>query len=70
MTALRRSRQSKRQIFAAPAVVGVLSAVGLTAALLGDGVWDGLSWITLLVPILLYAGFIAIGRRRQARSRI
>jgi hypothetical protein len=66
MTALRRSRQSKRKIFAAPAVVGVLSAIGLTAALLGDGVWDGLSWITLLVPILLYAGFIAIGRRRQA----
>jgi hypothetical protein len=66
MTALRRSRQSKRKIFAAPAVVGVLSAIGLTAALLGDGVWDGLSWITLLVPIMLYAGFIAIGRRRQA----
>jgi hypothetical protein len=66
MTVLRRSRQSKRQIFAAPAVVGVLSAIGLTAALLGDGVWDGLSWITLLVPIMLYAGFIAIGRRRQA----
>jgi hypothetical protein len=66
MTALRRSRQSKRKIFAAPAVVGVLSAIGLTAALLGDGVWDGLSWITLLVPILLSAGFIAIGRWRQA----
>ena len=66
MTALRRSRQSKRKIFAAPAVVGVLSAIGLTAALLGDDVWDGLSWITLLVPIMLYAGFIAIGRRRQA----
>jgi hypothetical protein len=66
MTALRRSRQSKRKIFAAPAVVGVLSAIGLTAALLGDDVWDGLSWITLLVPILLCAGFIAIGRRRQA----
>jgi hypothetical protein len=66
MTALRRLRQSKRQIFAAPAVVGVLSAIGLTVALLGDGVWDGLSWVALVVPILLYAGFIAIGRRRQA----
>jgi hypothetical protein len=61
MTALRRSRQSKRQIFAAPAVVGVLSAIGLTAALLGDGLWDGVSWIVLAIPVALYIGFIRRG---------
>ena len=27
-------------IFAAPAMVGVLSLAGLIAALIGDGVWD------------------------------
>jgi hypothetical protein len=66
MTTSRRPRQSLRQIFLAPAIIGVLSGIGLIAALVGDGVWDGLSWVTLLVPIVLYAGFLAIGRCRRA----
>ena len=59
-------RQTMRQIFRWPLAIGVLSTVGLLSALVGDGIWDGLSWLTLLVPIVLYAGFLAAGRQRRA----
>lgn len=42
---------SLRQIFAMPMVLAILSAVGLLAALLGDGIWDGISWLALTYPI-------------------
>lgn len=41
------------QIWAMPILLGVSSAIGLSAALLGDGIWDVLSWISLGVPVLL-----------------
>ncbi len=50
-------RQTLGQIFAVPALIGVLSGVGLLSALVGDGVWDGLSWLTLGVPVALCAYF-------------
>jgi hypothetical protein len=50
-------RQTLGQIFAVPALIGVLSGVGLLSALVGDGVWDGLSWLTLGVPIVVCAYF-------------
>jgi hypothetical protein len=39
--------------FALPVVIGVLSAVGLISALLGDGIWDAIAWIGLGIPALL-----------------
>ena len=51
-------RQTLGQIFLIPLVLGVLSSVGLISALVGDGVWDGVSWITLGIPILLCAYFL------------
>jgi len=44
-------RQSRLQIWGVPVVIGVLSLVGLVAALLGDGVADALSWLALAVPV-------------------
>jgi Fe2+ transport system protein B len=35
----------------------VLSIIGLVSALVGDGVWDGVSWVTLAIPILLCGYF-------------
>lgn len=55
--AVRPRRQTNGQIFAIPAVLGVLSIVGLISALVGDGVWDGVSWATLAIPILLCGYF-------------
>ena len=55
--AVRPRRQTNGQIFAIPAVLGVLSIVGLISALVGDGVRDGVSWATLAIPILLCGYF-------------
>jgi hypothetical protein len=55
------------QIFAVPALIGVMSIVGLIAALVGDGVWDGLSWLMLVTPIAIYAACIYIPRRSKTR---
>ncbi|MBS0530893.1 MAG: hypothetical protein JSS22_16100 [Proteobacteria bacterium] len=62
MRAARARRQSARDIFRWPVVIGVLSTVGLLSALLGDGIWDGLSWLALAIPVLLYGVF---ARRRR-----
>jgi hypothetical protein len=55
------------QIFAIPALIGVMSIVGLVAALVGDGVWDGLSWLMLITPIAIYAACICLPRRFKTR---
>ncbi|CAM3794491.1 hypothetical protein CCOS865_00509 [Pseudomonas reidholzensis] len=47
------SAQSTRRIFAWPALIAALGVVGLFAALLGDGGWDGLAWLALGVPAVL-----------------
>jgi hypothetical protein len=60
-----RSRRTMQQIFALPIVIGILSTVGLIAALVGDGWWDGLSWASLALPVLLYLFFMV--RRHAAR---
>ena len=44
--------QSPGQVFRIPIWIGVLSAVGLVTALVGDDAWDAASWLTLLVPIV------------------
>ncbi|AKV05288.1 hypothetical protein [Pseudomonas fluorescens] len=41
------------KVFGTPVVIALLSAAGLFAALLGDGVWDALSWLGLGVPAIL-----------------
>jgi hypothetical protein len=61
-----RNHRTLQQIFALPIVIGILSTVGLLAALIGDGWWDGLSWATLSLPILLYVLF---SMRRPAKPR-
>jgi hypothetical protein len=50
-------RQSLWRIFRWPLVLGFLSAVGLVSALLGDGIWDALSWLALSVPVTVVAWF-------------
>jgi hypothetical protein len=36
-----------------PVIVFVLSIFGLLSALIGDAIWDVLSWLTLGVPVIL-----------------
>jgi hypothetical protein len=42
-----------REIFAVPAGLGVLSAFGLVAALVGDDVYDLAGWMALAAPLAL-----------------
>lgn len=44
-------QQSPGEVFNVPIWLGVASIVGLVSALLGDDVWDGLSWMAILAPI-------------------
>lgn len=51
------------RIFAVPAVLGLLAAVGLVSALVGDGLFDAVSWICLGAPLAIAA--IAVARRAR-----
>jgi len=59
--------QPASRIFFWPATVGAASLAGLLSALIGDGAWDGLSWILLAMPagISLVAPFRGNGRRQR-----
>ena len=48
-----------RQIYAAPAAIGLLTGAGLICALLGDGVWDALGCAALAIPIAVEGSFAA-----------
>ncbi|MFZ5689941.1 MAG: hypothetical protein ACOY5F_01665 [Pseudomonadota bacterium] len=50
-------QRSALQVFAVPIVLGVLSAIGLLAALLGDDGWDYVSWLALGIPCAVMAWF-------------
>lgn len=58
MTAGRRRIRSLREVFAMPILLGVLSAIGLVVALLGDDIWDAVGWIGLSVPVLVIAYYM------------
>jgi len=46
-----------------PIALAIVTAVGLLSALLGDAIWDALSWFALGAPVAVGAWF---GWRRQA----
>ena len=41
------------EIFFVPMLIGILSLIGLIAALVGDGVWDAVSWASLGIPVIV-----------------
>ncbi|TWI46614.1 hypothetical protein IP92_02973 [Pseudoduganella flava] len=41
------------RLWGVPILLGILTTIGLLAALLGDGVWDAVSGVTLAIPVLL-----------------
>lgn len=47
------------RVFAIPVLLALLSAFGLLSALLGDGVWDALSWLTLGALIVTIVRHVA-----------
>jgi hypothetical protein len=51
------ANSSLRGVYRIPLLLGFITIIGLLSALLGDGVWDGFSWLLLAIPLLLL-GFI------------
>lgn len=41
------------RLWGMPILLGILTTIGLIAALLGDGVWDAVSGVALGLPVLL-----------------
>ncbi|MBA5867855.1 MAG: hypothetical protein GDA67_14270 [Nitrospira sp. CR1.3] len=50
---------SARQIWGMPVILALISAVGLVSALLGDGIWDVMSWFALAAPTAVVLWSIA-----------
>ena len=48
-----KAQRSLWDIFMWPTLLGVMTLVGLLSALVADGIWDGLSWFMLLVPVAI-----------------
>jgi hypothetical protein len=55
-------------LWAAPVALGVLTVIGLLSALLGDGIWDALSAITLGAPVAVGVRYW-LWPRRQFKDR-
>jgi hypothetical protein len=56
------ARVQRIRVWPIPIALAVASAVGLLAALIGDGAWDALSWICLGAPIVAMAWSFRRGR--------
>ena len=56
------------QIFVWPIVLAALSGLGLVSALLGDDIWDWLSWLALATPVVVIVWFWAIRARARRRA--
>lgn len=70
MSGFRRSRhRTATQIFAVPALIAILCGAGLVSALVGDGIWDGVSWILLSLPILILAVCVGVARGANGTQR-
>lgn len=53
MTSFISRRRSNWEVFRIPLLVAALSTWGLVSALVGDGIYDVISWITLGIPVLI-----------------
>ncbi|MGJ5200875.1 hypothetical protein [Bradyrhizobium sp. SZCCHNRI3052] len=62
----RAAQLSTWQVFRAPLLIGLVAAAGLAFGLFGDGLWDGLCWLGLSIPILLS---LAYGTRRSRGAK-
>jgi hypothetical protein len=49
--------RTRAQIWTMPILLAILTVIGLVAALLGDGVWDLVSALTLGAPVAVGAWY-------------
>lgn len=63
-------RRSLWAIFRMPILLATLSIIGLVSALLGDDVWDVLSWLTLGVPIAMTCWYLRPGHAARSNPSL
>lgn len=56
-----------RRVWGMPILLGLLTAFGLLAALLGQGAWHWLAWLAIATPIAVMAYHLC--RREDAAGR-
>lgn len=58
-------------VWTIPLWLSAISLFGLIAALVGDDLWDILSWITLTIPLIIIVRFVVkpTSIKRQQKSR-
>ncbi len=56
------------RLWGAPIALAVLSAIGLIAGLVGDDIWDALSWLGLGLPVAVCVWFGWVRRFRVSRN--
>jgi hypothetical protein len=59
--------RSAGEVFRAPALLAAASVGGLVSALIGDGLWDAVSWLLLGLPVAVAT--ICFCRRPDERGR-
>lgn len=52
-----------RTVYRIPLVLSIITIVGLLSALLGDGIWDALSWVLLAIPMFLLSFFLVRSKK-------
>ena len=61
---------SFREVYGASCILAAITACGLISALLGDGVWDELSWVALAIPLAVIAWKCFARQRPSADNRL
>ena len=61
-------RRSFGEILRVPVLLSIITSAGLLSALLGDGVWNALSWVALSIPLAVIV-FYATRPMRKDHSR-
>lgn len=52
------------KVYGPAMVLAAIPIYGLLSALLGDGVWDALSWVALAVPLVVIAWKFSRGQQK------
>jgi hypothetical protein len=56
-----------RKVYGPAIAISVITVYGLLSALLGDGIWDELSWVALAIPLAVIVW--RYGRGSESPSR-
>ncbi len=57
------------KVWGIPVIIGIFSLIGLLTALVGDGLYDLLSWILLGIPVLIIIWFVPWFKTKKAAIR-